>query len=192
MLALCHMTLLKVLGKQGKQKFPLYGRESSKLKMLYLVPPMGDVSFLALNFSLKWVCCDRSFPRICSSLRVLSKNFISLVVTWSFPGSTVVKNLPANAQELRDSCSIPRLERSLGVGKGNSLQYSCWWNSMDRWRWSLVGYSPWGHNELDMTEHACSHSHNGGLHWVCHLFIQQTFHIGLDELWFLSASGLDF
>ena len=33
---------------------------------------------------------------------------------------------------------------------GNSLQYSCLENFMDR---SLVDYSPWGHKESDMTEH---------------------------------------
>ena len=32
-----------------------------------------------------------------------------------------------------------------------SLQYSCLENPMDGWR-SLVGYSPWGHKELDRTE----------------------------------------
>ena len=38
-----------------------------------------------------------------------------------FPGS-VIKNPPANA---RDVGSIPGLERSLGEGNGNPLQYSC-------------------------------------------------------------------
>ena len=37
----------------------------------------------------------------------------------------VVKNLPANAGDLRDTGSIPRLERSPGGGHGNPLQYSC-------------------------------------------------------------------
>ena len=34
-------------------------------------------------------------------------------------------------------------------GNGNPLQYSCLGNPTER---SLVGYSPWGHEELDMTE----------------------------------------
>ena len=37
----------------------------------------------------------------------------------------VVKNLPANAGDLRDSGSIPGLERSPKGGHGNPLQYSC-------------------------------------------------------------------
>ena len=37
----------------------------------------------------------------------------------------VVKNLPANAGDARDVDLIPGLERSPGVGYGNSLQCSC-------------------------------------------------------------------
>ena len=36
----------------------------------------------------------------------------------------VVKNLPANAADVRDEGSIPRLGRSSGGGHGNPLQYS--------------------------------------------------------------------
>ena len=42
------------------------------------------------------------------------------------------KNLPANAG---DEGSIPWLERSLGVGNGNPLQYFCLENSMIRGAW---------------------------------------------------------
>ena len=44
----------------------------------------------------------------------------------------VVKNLPANARDIRDMGLIPRLGRSPG---GKSLQYSCLKNSMDRGAW---------------------------------------------------------
>jgi len=37
----------------------------------------------------------------------------------------LVKNLPANAGDARDTGSIPGSERSPGVGNGNLLQYSC-------------------------------------------------------------------
>ena len=36
-----------------------------------------------------------------------------------FPGGTVLKNLPVSAGDARDGSSIPRLERSSGVGNGN-------------------------------------------------------------------------
>ena len=44
----------------------------------------------------------------------------------------VVKNLPANAGDVRDTGSIPGLPRSSGGGHGNPLQYSCLENPMDR------------------------------------------------------------
>ena len=47
----------------------------------------------------------------------------------------MVKNLPANAEDLRDKDSISGLGRSPGVGNGNPLQYSCLENPMDRGAW---------------------------------------------------------
>ena len=44
----------------------------------------------------------------------------------------VVKNLPANAQDLRDESSISGLGRSPGEENGNPCQYSCLENPMDR------------------------------------------------------------
>ena len=38
---------------------------------------------------------------------------------------TVVKDLPANAGDTRDKCSIPGSGRSPGGENGKSLQYSC-------------------------------------------------------------------
>ena len=43
-----------------------------------------------------------------------------------------------------------------GEGNGNPLQHSCLENSMDRGDWQAI-YSPWGHKESDMTEHATCH-----------------------------------
>ena len=47
----------------------------------------------------------------------------------------VVKNLPANAGDIRDVGSIPRSGISPGGEHGNSLQYSCLEKSMDRGAW---------------------------------------------------------
>ena len=47
----------------------------------------------------------------------------------------VVKNLPANAEDIQDVGSIPESGRSLGEERGNPLQYSCLENSMDRGAW---------------------------------------------------------
>ena len=61
----------------------------------------------------------------------------------------MVKNPPANAGDVTDTGLIPGSERSTGGEHGKPLQYSCLKNPMDR---SLVGYSTWGHRELDTTE----------------------------------------
>ena len=47
----------------------------------------------------------------------------------------VVKNLPANAEDIRDAGSIPGLGRSPGGGHDNPLQYSCLENPMDGGAW---------------------------------------------------------
>ena len=44
----------------------------------------------------------------------------------------MVKNLPANAGDIRDAGLIPGSGRFPGGGHDNSLQYSCLENLMDR------------------------------------------------------------
>ena len=53
----------------------------------------------------------------------------------------MVKNLPANARDIRDMGSIPGLGRSPRRGHGNPLQYSCLKNSMDRGAWRATVHS---------------------------------------------------
>ena len=66
-----------------------------------------------------------------------------------FPGGTGVKNLRANAGHVRDVGLIPGLGRSPGVGIGNSLQYFCLENPMDRVAWEATVH---GATESDTTE----------------------------------------
>ena len=54
-----------------------------------------------------------------------------------FPGGSVVKNPPANAEDLS---SILGLGRSPGKGNGNPLRYSCLGNPMDREAWWAIFY----------------------------------------------------
>ena len=54
---------------------------------------------------------------------------------WASQVVLVVRNLPANAGDLRDSGLIPGWGRSLGEGHGNPFQYSCLENPMDRGAW---------------------------------------------------------
>ena len=50
----------------------------------------------------------------------------------------VVNNLPANAEDIRDMGFIPQLEKSPGVGSGNSLQHFSMENPMNRGAWQAT------------------------------------------------------
>ena len=56
-------------------------------------------------------------------------------------------NPPANTA---DEGLISGSRRSLGVGNGNPLQYSCLENSMDRGAWQAIVH---GVTEFDMTKY---------------------------------------
>ena len=61
----------------------------------------------------------------------------------------MIKNLPANAEDVRDVGLIPGLGRAHGGGHGNPLQYSGLENRMDRGAgWSTVHRVAWS----DMTK----------------------------------------
>ena len=62
----------------------------------------------------------------------------------------MVKNPLANAGDMRDAGSIPRLGRSPGEEHGNLLQYSCLENPMDREGWQATVHG--GHKESDTKE----------------------------------------
>ena len=50
----------------------------------------------------------------------------------------MVKNLPANAEDIRNMGSTPGLGRSSGGGHGNPLWYSCLENPMNRGAWRVT------------------------------------------------------
>ena len=68
-------------------------------------------------------------------------NLVTQVLTsppgyaWPSQVALAVKDLPANAGDIRDAGLIPRSGRSPGGGHGKSLQYSCLKNPMDRGAW---------------------------------------------------------
>ena len=53
----------------------------------------------------------------------------------------MVKNIPANAGDIRDAGSIPGLGRSPGGGHDNPLQYFCLENPMDKGAWQGTVHS---------------------------------------------------
>ena len=72
-----------------------------------------------------------------------------------FPGGTSGKKSSCQCRRFRRCRFNPWVGRISGEGHGNPLQYSCLENPMDR-----GGYSPWGHNESDLTEHPPTHTYN--------------------------------
>ena len=63
----------------------------------------------------------------------------------------MIKNLPAHAGDIRNMGSISESGRSPGGGHGNSCQYSCLENAIDREAWQATGH---GITEWDTTEAA--------------------------------------
>jgi len=72
----------------------------------------------------------------------------TILNAWGFPSGSVVKKLPANKGDARDTDLIPGLGKSPGGGHSNSLQYSCLENPMDRgaWRLQSMGSQRVGHD----------------------------------------------
>jgi len=79
----------------------------------------------------------------------------STIVIWASQMAVVVKNLPANAGDVRDTGLIPGLGRSPGEGHGNPLQYS--------WLENLIDKGAWWATVLRITESQTWHS-DIGLH----------------------------
>ena len=57
------------------------------------------------------------------------------ILSWVSQVMLVVKNLPANAGDIKDMGLIPGLGRSPGGGNGSPFQHSCLENSEDRGAW---------------------------------------------------------
>ena len=58
--------------------------------------------------------------------------------SWASLVAPLVKNQRTHAGDARDLGSIPGLGRSPGKGNGNTLQYSCLGNPMDRGAWQAT------------------------------------------------------
>ena len=73
----------------------------------------------------------------------------------------MVKNLPANGGDTRNSGLITGLGRSPGEGNGNPFSVLAWKFHGHK---SLIGYILWGYKELDTTEqlskYANTHRHS--------------------------------
>ena len=64
--------------------------------------------------------------------------FFRAVIAVGFPGGLVVKNLPADAGDIREADSIPGSETAPGGRNGNPLQYSCLEKPTVRGAWGAM------------------------------------------------------
>ena len=71
-----------------------------------------------------------------------------------FSGGPVVKNLPANAEDMG---SVLRSRRSPGGGNGNLLQYSCLENSTVGGAWQATVHG--AAKSQTTTKRVCTHTH---------------------------------
>ena len=103
--------------------------------------PRCSVPGISLARILEWVAISFSWVHIyILHIHIYMYIYIEMHIycIQGFPGGSVVKNLPANAGASGVMGLIPGLRRSPGVGNGNSLQYSCLENPMDRGAWWAV------------------------------------------------------
>ena len=82
----------------------------------------GRLKSIALQ---SWTQLKRFSPQACNLYK-------------GFSGGSVVKTPPANTGNTGDLDLIPGWGRSPGVGNGNSIQYSCLGNPMDRGAWWAI------------------------------------------------------
>ena len=69
-------------------------------------------------------------PRICMAGRYTDTD-----ISWPSQVVLVIKNLPANARDIRDTDLIPGSGRPPGGGPDNPLQCLCLKNPLDREAW---------------------------------------------------------
>ena len=100
-------------------------------KILFSSPP----TYLLVNihvvkfYAVLIICNHKQKDTLFRLAIVIKKN---VIVCLGFPGDSLVKNPPANAEA---KSSTPGLGRSPGVGNSSPFQYSCLENAMDRGAW---------------------------------------------------------
>ena len=102
-------------------------------------------AFLLKNDSLLSLIFIEIIPpnRVCSGTKIIAEQ------------SLVVKNPPANAGDVRDMGSVPGL-RFPGGGNGNTLQYYCLENPMDRGAWQATIHRLTESDRTEATQHTQS------------------------------------
>ena len=93
---------------------------------------------ISTSFFRKYQVKQFPIPKAMSSTFKGCKLNQSCLEPGDFPDGVAIKNLPANAGDIRDAGPAPESGRSPGGGHGNPLQYSCLENSTDRGAWQAT------------------------------------------------------
>ena len=130
----------KVVRARGKRAGDAGGRNDKRAKVLagggyvFITGTVVHIYLMGTYKGQNWSNCTLSIHVI--------------YYTRGFPGGSVVKNPPANAEDTGDMSSIPGSGRSPGGENGNPLHYSCLEKSHGQR--SLAGYSAWGCKETGL------------------------------------------
>ena len=112
------------------KKEELLGKEQNRYDLIYI----KDIIFI--HFYHQWgTSCTEKLHQSLKVIQVVGLRSELQIWEIQIPVALMVKNLPANAGDIRDTGSIPRSGRSPGEGKGTPLQYSCLENPTDRGAW---------------------------------------------------------
>ena len=116
--------------------FPASGSYSTVLGS-WPLPPSSDSATSGQVLPLPWLWLSIFLPPSSTTCVCVCVCVCACVYTyvWASQVALAVKNLPANAGDVRDEGLIPGSGRSLGGGHGNPLQYSSLENPMDKGAW---------------------------------------------------------
>ena len=89
---------------------------------------------------------------------VTKQNSPDILYRQGLPGGLSSKESACNAGDAGDTGLIPESGRFPGGGHGNSLQYSCLENPMDRGDWRVTVHRVAESDTTEVTEHARTHT----------------------------------
>ena len=135
------------ISSQSQWFLCLFAQAIVCFSLLCRIPKSKALFIYSRNNSvvIKWMLYN-SLPGLWSGnhcLGPLTRDCINcfwILHKWASQVVLVVKNLPANARDVRDTGSISGWERSPRGGHSNPLQYSCLENPMDRGAWRSTVY----------------------------------------------------
>ena len=138
--------------------FPLPSLPYPSSALAVWLPCNPHINLASFNFRVGRTSI-RVFCQLCILFYIFSSLLFLLLLSLACLGQVegyqasqvalVIKNLPANAEDIRVGGSIPWLGRCPRGGNGNPLQYSCLENSMDRGAWQAtqsIGSQRAGHD----------------------------------------------